>query len=1323
MSGSVTVTDREGRRNGILQSPASPRSSNTERGTQSWSSCVRCRSLQAVEPVAATADVECHWSCSESPGEKSTKMVPDPSLTQCAHATVPPLNSDEAALCGKQWRPAADYEGKRSSSVLLPVPLDHARSRPFAPRSLEASCALRSRATGVMVSQASAPHLSVDEAHALLHQRLSKWAKFKMFQSHFGRVVEGHAATGCAPPTSCQLLSHAATEHGGNSKNHRIFFTILHTVGQLILRHSVMVVFVQLAILLILYVLSCREPLRQLFQSPKVSSSDPSKLASFCSSGMAVEQGGYVHHLGAVVQMFPLSTTSEMALLIVLVGSTLAWVYFCASYRRNVGFAASVVGTLARMEKLSTEQLLLASEITGQKFCCKNCDVSKKDTHLVIKVISLSVMLEKLGKRSTVVHTGEGSKALATVPDGRNTCDFHLCDRGGPAALAFGTHLAHSANQLPPCSGFNVVQVPPGKPTVSTTCSPSAVLSPTVCEPEVGVCTSAVDEAHELETEELSLTSHPLYKTAELVSPLHEQSSTYFSYSSTLAHFNKIPSSESSLAHSNSESGEQQIGHSLLKSLYTEEENLSDCGFLTQPITFLVCRLFLPLVELADDELCTHERLKYTQLMSKRFLEVVLRVAKEEHVAVFNVRMDSVIVTFHELSGANSVNLVGPRNCAFHMVSELQKLELEFQHSVPTGSTSSPFAWGVVMHLSHLLVDMSLTTAGHTPSLCGSDVKLAHRVTELCRTLNSPLLILQPCYDVFRVCMSAVPVDMIYRHSYEGKVRTLVYDVKAAGSNENAVSSHNVYGPMMLAFALMCEKKFGDAARCVESVIDVDSSALRLHRLCQYFAQLEEGNLRMLLSGKPTYVRDGPKWRCVEGEACNFLRKAHASNTSLGRLQSSHSMEDMNDLGILNDGTHETRTLRSHSRICSATDVAPTECWKETPLPLNPSCASLTHGTSDIESKCSTLVNVGSIDTEHAGRLSICVRRRQRSAAICSVGSQSLNDEWNRHSPFGDRVVNFTRLLEERHGEKVCGKMEFDIFEPIEASPSSTVYRGLHPDGNVVAIAEYPLPSMDEMSPQVQSLFSEIELLSCCHHKNIVRYIGSCFQDGFFYTISEFVSGGSLAALVQTFHGLQPDVIRRYAGDILRGLQYLHDRNIVHRNISPNNVLVGIDGNCKVSDFCGAVECVVQKNSICISDDGAGSSEDLPESDSIAFQCPPMGCSDAALPAAAVAHNVVGNPMCFSPEACREIIDAKNDIWAFGITLCFCLSGSYPWPKEVLKDMTSFTNKVASGTLTPTPPFELMDTYLADFVNLCLRGRACDRPSAAELLYHPFIVS
>jgi serine/threonine protein kinase len=96
----------------------------------------------------------------------------------------------------------------------------------------------------------------------------------------------------------------------------------------------------------------------------------------------------------------------------------------------------------------------------------------------------------------------------------------------------------------------------------------------------------------------------------------------------------------------------------------------------------------------------------------------------------------------------------------------------------------------------------------------------------------------------------------------------------------------------------------------------------------------------------------------------------------------------------------------------------------------------------------------------------------------------------------------------------------------------------------------------------------ELYILREVQHTNVVRFIGACTKPPQFCIITEYMSGGSLYDFVHKQHNvLNLATLLKFAVDVCRGMCYLHERGIIHRDLKTANLLMDKDHVVKVADF------------------------------------------------------------------------------------------------------------------------------------------------------------
>ncbi|KAF1859579.1 hypothetical protein Lal_00010163 [Lupinus albus] len=132
-----------------------------------------------------------------------------------------------------------------------------------------------------------------------------------------------------------------------------------------------------------------------------------------------------------------------------------------------------------------------------------------------------------------------------------------------------------------------------------------------------------------------------------------------------------------------------------------------------------------------------------------------------------------------------------------------------------------------------------------------------------------------------------------------------------------------------------------------------------------------------------------------------------------------------------------------------------------------------------------------------------------------------------------------------------------------------SVHRGVLPDGKIIAVKQYKLSS----TQGDEEFCSEVEILSCAQHRNVVMLIGFCVEDGRRLLVYEYICNGSLYSLLhgQKKNALEWSARQKIAVGAARGLRYLHEECrvgcIVHCDMRPNNIFLTHDFEALVGDF------------------------------------------------------------------------------------------------------------------------------------------------------------
>ncbi|CAG8517163.1 10280_t:CDS:10 [Diversispora eburnea] len=234
---------------------------------------------------------------------------------------------------------------------------------------------------------------------------------------------------------------------------------------------------------------------------------------------------------------------------------------------------------------------------------------------------------------------------------------------------------------------------------------------------------------------------------------------------------------------------------------------------------------------------------------------------------------------------------------------------------------------------------------------------------------------------------------------------------------------------------------------------------------------------------------------------------------------------------------------------------------------------------------------------------------------------------------------------------------------------------------------ELPKTKHDQRNERQKTLIKafkdEMEILKDLDHEHIVTYIGYEENDDTVNIFLEYVNGGSIGTVLRTHGAFKESVVRSFTRQILLGLQYLHDKNILHRDIKSDNILVDEEGCCKISDFG-----ISKKNEQGIAYDYNSN------------------------------MSLQGTIFWMAPEVFTAGYSAKVDIWSLGCVVLEMFAGERPWPN--LSDLAAIFKL---GSEKKSPPIRediVMSNDARDFLNKCFIIEPNDRPTAKQLLSHPF---
>eukprot|EP00300_Choanocystis_sp_HF-7_P033139 c45434_g1_i1.p1 GENE.c45434_g1_i1~~c45434_g1_i1.p1 ORF type:complete len:962 (+),score=152.64 c45434_g1_i1:69-2954(+) len=214
---------------------------------------------------------------------------------------------------------------------------------------------------------------------------------------------------------------------------------------------------------------------------------------------------------------------------------------------------------------------------------------------------------------------------------------------------------------------------------------------------------------------------------------------------------------------------------------------------------------------------------------------------------------------------------------------------------------------------------------------------------------------------------------------------------------------------------------------------------------------------------------------------------------------------------------------------------------------------------------------------------------------------------------------------------------------------------------------------------QASLVESELECLRSCSSLFITKLVGAYHHKNEIWIVTE-CSSPSVVDLMSATGPLPENAIACICSAVLRGLDHMHSNHQLHRDVKAANIAVDEFGNCKLSNLGSAA---VLRNSI------------------------------------AKRLTMMGSPLWMAPEVVKlNEYDWHADMWSFGITCIEMAEGAPPYSNlESLDAMLA----IANGSSPTVRNHASWSPEFVSFIAKCLKKDSTLRPSASELLRHPFI--
>ncbi|KAF1498256.1 Serine/threonine-protein kinase 36, partial [Eudyptula minor novaehollandiae] len=253
---------------------------------------------------------------------------------------------------------------------------------------------------------------------------------------------------------------------------------------------------------------------------------------------------------------------------------------------------------------------------------------------------------------------------------------------------------------------------------------------------------------------------------------------------------------------------------------------------------------------------------------------------------------------------------------------------------------------------------------------------------------------------------------------------------------------------------------------------------------------------------------------------------------------------------------------------------------------------------------------------------------------------------------------------------------KYHVLEMIGEGSFGRVYKGRRKHSAQVVALKF-IPKVGRSEKELKNLQREIEIMRGLHHPNIIQMLDSFETDKEVVVVTDYAEGELFQILEDDGSLPEDQQVQTIAAQLVSALYYLHSHRILHRDMKPQNILLGKDGVVKLCDF---------------------------------------GFARAMSIHTMVLTSIKGTPLYMSPELVEERpYDHTADLWSVGCILYELFVGTPPFYTSSIFQLVSLIVK------DPVKWPKAISPVFKSFLQGLLMKDPHQRLSWPELLSHPFI--